>query len=193
MTRPALYPMTPQMAAWTARADLPSLYPPFADFAVELLEACVARAAVYYGISGLRDDDEQEELFSRGREQLADGSWIVVDPKKVVTNAMPGESDHGYGCGIDFCRDKDAERSGLQPGWRLEDYRILAEEARELGLNALFWSATFREGPHVGLNLAKFGITHRQLYVLRQKGGLPAVFRHLDSYDWRALALRGSP
>jgi len=50
----------------------------------------------------LRSHDEQLHLWMQGR-RLENGVWRVVDKKKVVTKAMPGQSPHNYGAAFDVC------------------------------------------------------------------------------------------
>lgn len=62
------------------------------------------RYAVTVGVDGgLRTDERQRELYAQGREQLADGSWRIVDVTKVVTNARTAsQSKHGQGRAVDL-------------------------------------------------------------------------------------------
>lgn len=62
------------------------------------------RYAVTVGLDGgVRTDAKQLTLYAKGRQQLPDGSWIVVDPKAVVTNAQTAsQSYHGRKKAIDF-------------------------------------------------------------------------------------------
>lgn len=173
-------PLAPYLTDLTKRVDLLALYLPFRDRYLECLVACHERGFDYYAISGTRLDPEQDALFAIGRTKTADGTWIV-DLKKIVTRAKAGESDHSFGVGADSSMDKDLDRAGLQPSWAFPDYQVLAEEARRLGLNALYWSTSFREGPHVGLDLKKYGVTHAQLRRLQEQGGMPAVWDFLDT------------
>lgn len=173
-------PLAPYLAALARRIDLNALYRPFRDRYLECLVACHERGFDYFAISGTRGDPEQEALFAKGRAKDGDG-WTILDAGKIVTNARPGESDHSFGLGVDSALDKDLDRAGLQPGWGFGDYRVLAEEARRLGLNALYWSTAFPEGPHVGLDIKKYGITHAQLRRLQEQGGMAAVWERLDS------------
>lgn len=156
----------------TGRIDLDALYPAFRARYVDVLAACRARGFDYFAISGTRSDAEQNALFAQGR----------TAPGSIVTNARAGESDHNFGVGVDACLDKDLDRAGLQPGWSLPDYLVLAEEAKRLGLNALYRSAAFREGPHVGLDIRKFGITHAHLRGIQERGGMSAVWSFLDGF-----------
>lgn len=45
----------------------------------------------------------QAELYAKGREQQADGSWTVSNKGAIVTNSRPGESIHHYGLAFDVC------------------------------------------------------------------------------------------
>ena len=162
------------------RLDLALIYPPVVERYLDTLEACRKREAVYYGISGTRSFEEQDRLHEQGRMRVG-GEWVILDPSKIVTKARGGESAHNFGLAADSCRDKDKDRAGLQPGWRLEDYLILAEEAKKHGLEAAYWWQTFREGPHVQLPLGALGTSLPKLRALHAGGGINAVWSHLDS------------
>lgn len=62
------------------------------------------RYAVTVGIDGgVRTDETQRSLYAKGREQLPDGSWMIVDASKVVTNAQTAStSKHGRGLAVDL-------------------------------------------------------------------------------------------
>src|SRR5205085_7135862 len=95
----------------------------------------------FYAISGFREAKEQEALYAIGRTTQLN--------RKPVTNAKPYSSFHNFGLAIDFCRDADTTRDGLQPDWKFEDYKILAEEAVKVGLEPGYNWKKFPEGPHV--------------------------------------------
>lgn len=177
-------PLSPWLEEHVRRIDLTALYRPFRDSYLALLFACHERGFDYYAISGTRLDAEQEALYAKGRKKQSDGSWTVTDASKIVTNAKPGSSAHNYGCAADSCLDKNQDRAGLQPGWSTKDYQVLGEEARKLGLDAgLFWTS-FRDPPHVQLDLRSKGITTAQLRSIQDKGGMPAVYEYLDGFGW---------
>lgn len=123
----------------TSRVDSSSIYQPLWSDALLLLEACEKRGARYYMISGYRPIPEQDGLYAQGRTK----------PGVIVTNAKGGQSYHNQGIALDFCRDKDMTRAGLQPGWAPEDYRILAEESQKFKNleSGFFWS--FKDPPHI--------------------------------------------
>jgi peptidoglycan LD-endopeptidase CwlK len=137
------------------RVDWSLIYPPLREKMFDLAAACRARGADYFAISGYRSPEEQAKLYFQGR----------TTPGKIVTNAKPGFSAHQYGIAVDWCRDADLDRRGLQPDWSLAAYEILAEEAERLGLEAALRWKRFREGPHVQLPL-----TSRNLSVPMLKG-----------------------
>lgn len=121
-----------------ARLDLDLLYPPFLERVLDVLHACRKRGADYWGISGLRTFQEQNQLFAQGR----------TTPGAVVTNARGGQSAHNFGFAIDLSRDKNAQRTGLQPDWTTGAYDILGAESAKSGL---VWGGAwkFKDVPHV--------------------------------------------
>lgn len=150
------------------RVNWDLIYPPFRDQCFELAARCQARGVDYFAICGHRPAKEQARLYFQGR--------LTRGP--VVTYAKPWASAHQYGLAVDWCKDADVQRAGLQPDWDLEDYEVLAEEATKLGLDpGLRWKR-FREGPHVGW---KVDSPLLKFKPVAEKGGLPAVWAHLDS------------
>lgn len=128
---------------------------------------------------GFRTFATQMEYFAKGREKQQNGSWMVVEPKKVITWALPGLSMHHYGLAADSCfvgkdpflekipvKDADAlwlqfgecmERQGLKWGGRNTPKKL--------------------DRPHVELS---FGLTLRQIQDLHEKGGVIAVWTKVD-------------
>lgn len=158
------------------RIDWSLIYPPLVEAMFELAGACRKRGADYFAISGYRSYAEQTRLYAKGRDK--NGKKIG----RVVTNARPGRSSHNFGIAIDWCLDSEQDRKGLQPDWNLESYEILAEEAERLGLEpALRWRS-FREGPHVQLDLASKNLS---LWMLRGRyektGKLESAWHLLDA------------
>jgi peptidoglycan L-alanyl-D-glutamate endopeptidase CwlK len=98
----------------------------------------------------LRTNDEQMHLYQQGR-QLQGKVWVVVDPKRVVTKAQPGESAHNYGAAFDVCfagpdpylHKYEVEHGTPDPLWNL-----LGDTGAKLGLE---WGGTwksFKDRPH---------------------------------------------
>lgn len=156
------------------RINLTVLYPRFAELIQQLAANCRARGADYYAISGERTWEEQAKIWAQGRST----------PGPIVTKSPPGTSYHNYAIAADFCFDKDKTREGLQPDWQFESYRILAEEARKLGLESGFWWTKFPDAPHVQLPLSKVGLKLSDLRSAYNAGGKGAVFRLLNKYNW---------
>ncbi len=156
------------------RVDRSKLYPRLGDMVQETLENCVLRGALYYPTSGLRTWAEQDALYAQGRTK----------PGSIVTKAKGGESNHNYGTATDCTKDMDAQKAGLQPGWNLEDYRILAEEAAKVGLEPAFYWKSFKEGPHLQLPLEKNGLSFHKLRDIYLVNGLAGVFAELDKHTW---------
>lgn len=118
-----------------ARIEEAQLYPPFLARVVRMLNGCLGRSppASYVATLGFRTFEHQDRLW---RIHKAGG------PRA----APPGLSAHNYGIGIDFARDGDLERAGLQPVWHSRDYTALGEEAKRAGLG---WGGKFGDRPHV--------------------------------------------
>lgn len=53
-------------------------------------------------VFGYRSNDVQLSIWEEGRMKNAAGQWIVIDPKKIVTNAPPGMSPHNFACALDL-------------------------------------------------------------------------------------------
>jgi len=169
----------PKVKTWADKEDPfrrinpHGLYPPFLRKLHTLLKNCEARGAHYVAQQGLRTYEEQNALYEKGRSA----------PGKIVTNARGGQSYHNFGMACDFVRDMKAAK-GVQPSWDPEDYRILAEEAEKLGLEAgLDWH-TFKDPPHVQLHTTRAGIGLHQLRELYASNGILAVYHLLDKYRW---------
>lgn len=165
-------------ARFMKRVDLSLVYPPFAELLGRALESCAQRGAEYIVTSAFRDGERQAQLYAQGR----------TTPGPIVTNARPFASYHNFGIGGDACRDADIAKAGLQPDYHEPAYVILAEEVTKLGLEAgLYWKPTKtlkNDPPHVQLKLKRHDIQLLTLRNVLRTGGLPAVFRYLDKFDW---------
>lgn len=155
------------------RVDLTVLYPPFVKMAQKAIKELDAEGHRYYAISGLRTYDEQNALYAQGRTK----------PGAIVTKAKGGESYHNFGIALDFCKDQDIVRRGLQPDWNKEAYRPLAKAMDHVGLEpGLNWR--FVDAPHVQLKLSEFAIDLKDLREMYEAGGRDTVFAFLDSFSW---------
>lgn len=156
------------------RIDTTVLYQPFYNKCVLLVANCAARSVHYHAISGLRTHAEQDALYAQGR----------TAPGPIVTKAKGGQSFHNFGVAIDFALDTKPWVVGLQPSWKPDDYKILAEEATKLGLDAgLLWTS-FKDPPHIQIPATKFGVKLADLQKEFAAGGLPSVYKLLDNYQW---------
>lgn len=151
------------------------LYQPFLGKLADLANACAARGAHYFATCGERTWDEQAKIYAVGRTTGTPGHFL--------TKAAPGKSPHNYAIAVDWALDANWGRAGLKPDYRDASYRVLAEEAEKLGLDAGFYWA-FRDTPHVQLPIKKYGIRWADLEALYRRGGKEAVFAELDRHRW---------
>ena len=107
------------------RISLDLLYMPFLEKLLEVIARCNERGARYIATYGHRTYAEQTELWKQGR----------VLPGKKVTAARGGESAHNFGLAVDFVRDTDTKKPGVQPSWDRKDYEVLVEECEAEGLH----------------------------------------------------------
>ncbi len=150
-----------------------------------------AQGAHYYATCGTRTYQQQMALYLQGRNTPGPHAGEAHYPALglTVTKARPGESEHNFGIAIDSTRDNDLSRAGLQPDWKLEDYEPLARHAKKNKLKSLFYSADFREGPHLSLPIEERGLTLRLLRIeferrgfYDQRAGLADVWALLDRH-----------
>lgn len=155
------------------RINCTALYPPLVSKIQALAAACQARGVDYWAISGERTHEEQNALYAQGRTK----------PGNIVTNAKGGQSMHNFAIAVDFCKDKDTTRDGLQPDYTDPAYTVLGEEAAKVGLE---WGGKwkFKDLPHVQLPIGKVGLKLFDLQQAYAKGGKAAVFALLDKYRW---------
>lgn len=166
------------------RVSLANLYPPFRELVETLQANCLARGAQYYATSAYRSVEEQNGLYALGRTKPNVDATDEKPLGNVVTKARGGQSFHNHAVAIDFALDKDTKREGLQPNWSPEAYKILAEEAVKLGLEAGANWTSFKDYPHIQLNISKAGLGLADLQKAQNNGGLPAVFALLNRYRW---------
>jgi peptidoglycan L-alanyl-D-glutamate endopeptidase CwlK len=91
----------------TSRRRLDGVHPDL----IKVLEHAIARSEIDFCIaSGVREEDEQMALYSKGRiRHHQEGEWIVADKNKIATNAdgIDKKSAHqrkadGYGHAVDI-------------------------------------------------------------------------------------------
>ena len=152
-------------------ADLTLLVPAFRPRLETLLAHCRARGVEMRPYMGLRTPLEQARLWrqSRSREQIdakvaqlrAAGADYLADcivnvgPQNgdPVTNAVPGLSWHQWGEAADcfWVVKGSAEWSTKRLFNGLNGYRVMAEEAKRLGLDPGGLWRKFPDWPHVQL------------------------------------------
>lgn len=87
-------------------------------------------------LTGKRDDALQLVDYAKGRKQLPDGSWVVVDASAVETNAQTADqSAHGHDAANDFAPVRELLPNGLVKSIYIgdpkkEDPEIYAEALR---------------------------------------------------------------
>lgn len=64
--------------------------------------ACAAQGLTVFMTEGFRSPERQLFLYKKGRTQNQDGTWIVTDKSKIVTNVGPGKSNHQGGRAFDL-------------------------------------------------------------------------------------------
>lgn len=151
---------------------LSDLVPAFRDKVDLLISNCAAKGVRIVPINTLRSPHEQarlwrqsrskaevtaaiEDLRSKGAPFLAD----VLDgvgpqySKQEVTRALPGSSWHQWGEAIDFSWEVDGklEDSETRKVDGVNGYKVMADEAIALGLDAGFYWRSLKDGPHVQL------------------------------------------
>lgn len=157
------------------------LFPPLLERLLAVLADCRKEGADYWAICGLRTPQEQLALYEQGRTR----------PGHVVTQSKPWQSSHQYGLAVDFARDADASRTGLQPSWKAADYDVLGRLAVRHGL---VWGGNFkfRDAPHVQWPGYVTGKQLEPLWAI-------AISQPYSSPDlylrrvWEALAAKDAP
>jgi peptidoglycan L-alanyl-D-glutamate endopeptidase CwlK len=167
--------MTEQTVAidQTTSSRLSRVYP---DLSVRVIRTCVDVERIT-GLKpriscGLRSFEEQEKLFSQGRDKFGN----IVDRSKIVTNSRPGESIHHYGLAVDFCfHGPDPFLVNLKNG---ED--VWNDLGRIGKAHGLVWGGDFRlfkDRPHLELT---YGLTLQEIRRLYESNGLSAVWGMCD-------------
>jgi peptidoglycan L-alanyl-D-glutamate endopeptidase CwlK len=167
------------------RINLTVLYPPFRNRIEELVANLRTKGLEFWAVSGERTFAEQGLIYAQGRTRACPqcaktGSKCT----HIISKARPGWSLHNYGIAVDFCKDRDTAKLGLQPNWDTKEYLALGEAAKAMGLEAgVFWPK-FVDAPHIQLPLGSRGLKIAQLLEAYNRGGKPAVFHLLDQYRW---------
>ena len=114
-------------------------------------------------LRGTTTDQLQAGEYAKGRKELPDGSWIVVDKEAVVTHALRAcDSAHGHAAGLDAHPVRELFPNGnvrliylgdeKDPAVRTEALRLFKvydDLARGHGLEAGDTFGTLVDRPHV--------------------------------------------
>ncbi len=165
----------PEIRALLARVKAEELYPPFLVMVLQALELALADGHTFWVTTAGRSFETQAKLYAYGRTDMSRG---------VVTKAPPGSSAHEYLVAVDAAYDADPDKAGLQPSWEKPFYKFWADAAVSAGLDAGFYWRNIFDGPHVQLPLYKHGLKVADLKAVHAKGGIAAVFKFLDRFDW---------
>ena len=121
---------------------------------------------------GLRSWETQEKLYAKGRKKKADGTWIVVNDKEIVTNALPGKSWHNYGLAGDIVFKTS---TGKWTWAKTNPWHKLGEIGEKHGLTwGGRWKTIF-DGPHFQYYKGIHNVNTAK--VLYNGGGLEAVWK----------------
>lgn len=102
----------------------------FAKRVLEWFEDCEKEGLDLLIYCGYRSNDEQNELYKKGRETSG----------RIVTNARAGQSFHNYGRAFDYVPIKNG-----QPDWDdTKTYKKAQEIGKKYNLRAISW-----ETPHL--------------------------------------------
>lgn len=116
-----------------------SLEEDFQPLVKQLLEATEKATGIRWGVSdGRRTLKEQAAIYAQGRTK----------PGKVVSNAPPGTSAHNFGYAVD-CWPLTKDGKGFD--WGAEDklFKVMANEAKKLGLTPGYYFKSIHDAPHV--------------------------------------------
>lgn len=168
-------PITPR-----AEQMIQSIYPGLHEPARGLIDLVFKRTGkrIQY-IQGLRTMEYQLEIYRQGRKRLPDGSWVIIDPHKIVTNAPPGKSWHNFGLAL------DAAQVGLDPFFeklkqseRDQFWEKYGFFAKSIGFE---WGIKLQNGStdfgHIEMT---FGMTLVEAMQAFQVAGVSSVWQRLD-------------
>ena len=153
------------------------IHPKLADLTRQMDAVCTSAGHPLRVVQGLRSWNEQLAEWAKGRVQNADGSWVVVDRKLVVTDAPPGHGWHNFGLAVDLCPSLVAD-GPFTPDWNASHpiWGLLIHTGESLGLVSGSCFHHLADNPHFQLT-GRFPISPddevRQLF---KDGGMSAVW-----------------
>ena len=134
---------------------------------------------------GMRSFGEQWAIWGLGRKKEKNGKWIIVDPSKIRTHAMPGLSFHNYGLAI------DSAFSGPDPYLEKLSYKdrnfLWGEYGRFVIAHGMRWGGDWNgngrvdskdwDKPHCELS---YGMSIHEAQSLWEYNGLKSVWSKID-------------
>lgn len=141
---------------------------------------------------GMRSMGEQQALYAQGRESF-NGSWVITDVARIVTNARPGLSYHSYGLAFDCAfAGGDPYLAKLSEGDQTAHWQKYGEIVTAHGL---YWGGNFRlkngakDLPHAEL---AYGLQIHECLELYTQGGIKGLWAYIDKIrgvevgtDWK--------
>lgn len=159
------------------RIDINVLYQPFINRLWHVLNECEQQGSIYIATSGLRTYKEQDEIYKIGRRG--------VSGEGIRTMARGGYSPHNFSVACDMTLHKgDTYTDKLNPDYTESHYKLLADTAIAMGLEAGFYWKAPKDGPHIQMPLKKHGFTWDKMRELYKKGGYELIFAELDKVQW---------
>ena len=141
--------------------------------------------------SGTRSLAEQKVLWAQGRTKLYDDKGNRLP---IITNALPGKSYHNFGLAMDFVRDIDLVKTGVQPSWVKDDFKPLADESRTQGLvPGYYWTGKLIDAPHVQYDLSKSGLKLSDLIKAVPSGNLQEIWGFIREQEQWQMKLKSRP
>ncbi|MEH6943611.1 M15 family metallopeptidase [Bacillus sp. JJ722] len=124
------------------------VHPVVKDTAVELIKRAYKEGIHVLMTNGYRSMEEQAKLYGKGRKSYVYKGRDYGDPKSaIVTNAMPGSSNHNYGLAIDYVL---ANEDATEVYYTVDDkFKRVAAIAKTLGFA---WGGdwkSFKDYPHL--------------------------------------------
>jgi peptidoglycan LD-endopeptidase CwlK len=120
--------------AVSPKVNINLLYPSFAAKVAKLLELCKSISIDILITDGLRNKEEQDKLYAKGRTESG----------KIVTNAKYPDSAHNWGIAIDFCQNIKGQEYTDEAF-----FRKVGEFAESLGFEWAGRWKTFKELCHL--------------------------------------------
>lgn len=149
---------------------LSEVHPRLAERVRSMAEILAGEHITIRVTQSLRSWSEQQALWLEGR----DAKGRVVDPKKVVTDAQPGDSWHQFGLAVDVCPMNDG-----MPDWNLSHpvWKRIVEVGESVGLISGSTWRSFPDWPHFQMTGQLPDEPDDAVRSVFMAGGIEAVWR----------------